>query len=477
MDIEEGADSGSSYLALELQSWVLYVTFEKAKSSYRFTRSQFVRPGHEGLAIATLPIYPLAYADKNMRAFLAGRGQLLLDCRYKRMVNYSGWLAGSAKPVVSTLTNISERQLMLISQTDRRIMIDTSLYYQLHPERSRDSSTREQRRAVNDMLSEPVDEMFLLLLPPNVYGYDMQEHQWKQLLVSGISPVWWKKELFDQLILPVNDKELLQAMATSSLTHTDSKNDNGKGLGRYLLIHGPPGTGKTFAAEAVAELIERPLFQISFSNMGSSSKTAQEYLQKIAFLCNRWECIVLLAGADVFFEKRSYESLERNAMVLAIVEALDSFTGMIILTSDRASVLDNSIQSRCQLAIGLHPLSRPARRRIWINMLQGLEAGSQGPEFELSVDCFAGWELNGLQIKNVIRMATQMAHAKGEELSERHIHLAGGNLQRLMGYFTRVESGNRIRREVIPNVGERIETTSKIAQAGAGKTEQYSSDQ
>ncbi|KAH7408750.1 prion-inhibition and propagation-domain-containing protein [Phaeosphaeria sp. MPI-PUGE-AT-0046c] len=448
LEFKEDVNNASSYLVLHLLSCEFCVTLEKVKSSCRFTRSQFVRPGRDRFAIEGMPLLPLEHAGNNMRAFLAGRGQTLLQYVHRRLVNYTGWVSGSMKPV-----------------KDRKFMIDNTVYYELHPERSHDNSTREQRRVVNNMLHKDVDEMSLLLLPPKIYGFDMQEHQWKELLVVWTSPVSWKTELFEQLILPENDKELLEAMAISSLTYgTTRYHEEVKGLGRYLLLHGGPGSGKTFAAEAVAELVKRPLFQISFSSMGTDSKTAQQYLQKIASLCNRWECVVLLAGADVFFEKRSFESLERNAMVLAIIEALDSFTGMIILTSDRATVLDPSIRSRCQLAIGLRVTSRADREKIWFHVLQDGDPDCDDHYLTLSIEHFAGWKLNGLQIKNVFSMATEIARAKEETLSKRHIEMAYDNSHKFAEYFTRLDEENISRKKAIPITNTTVEKTHETGQ-------------
>jgi len=89
----------------------------------------------------------------------------------------------------------------------------------------------------------------------------------------------------------------------------------GKGEGIIMLLHGPPGVGKTSTAECVAELCNRPLFQITCGDIGTEPKDVEKNLDDNFRLAHRWGCVLLLDEADVFLTRRGQEDLKRNSLV------------------------------------------------------------------------------------------------------------------------------------------------------------------
>jgi SpoVK/Ycf46/Vps4 family AAA+-type ATPase len=92
----------------------------------------------------------------------------------------------------------------------------------------------------------------------------------------------------------------------------------GKGDGIIMLLHGPPGVWKTSTAECVAELCDRPLFQITCGDIGTDPKDVEKNLNDNFRLADRWGCVLLLDEADVFLTKRGQEDLKRNTLVSGI---------------------------------------------------------------------------------------------------------------------------------------------------------------
>jgi AAA+ superfamily predicted ATPase len=84
--------------------------------------------------------------------------------------------------------------------------------------------------------------------------------------------------------------------------------------GLIILLHGPPGVGKTLTAETIAEYTQKPLFPINIGELTAEDRVVSR-LRKIFEQAARWDAVLLLDEADVILEKRSYEDLRRNGIV------------------------------------------------------------------------------------------------------------------------------------------------------------------
>ena len=80
---------------------------------------------------------------------------------------------------------------------------------------------------------------------------------------------------------------------------------------RVYILKGGPGTGKTFTAESVAELAEKPLFRVTCGDIGTKPEDVEKYLESVLNLSKIWGCVVLLDEAEVFLEKRMITDHER----------------------------------------------------------------------------------------------------------------------------------------------------------------------
>ena len=89
----------------------------------------------------------------------------------------------------------------------------------------------------------------------------------------------------------------------------------GKGQGIIILLHGPPGVGKTSTAECVADICQRPLFQITCGDIGIEPGDVEKNLDDSFRLAHRWRCVLLLDEADVFLLERNRTDLKRNSLV------------------------------------------------------------------------------------------------------------------------------------------------------------------
>ncbi|EOO04062.1 putative aaa family atpase protein [Phaeoacremonium minimum UCRPA7] len=76
--------------------------------------------------------------------------------------------------------------------------------------------------------------------------------------------------------------------------------------------------------EGVAELFQKPLFQITCGDLGTTARDVEAELEKNFALASRWGCILLLDEADVFLSARERKDFERNGLVADFDEAFAS---------------------------------------------------------------------------------------------------------------------------------------------------------
>jgi SpoVK/Ycf46/Vps4 family AAA+-type ATPase len=259
----------------------------------------------------------------------------------------------------------------------------------------------------------------------------------------------WNKRSFDHLVVDDETKELIQALIIQQLASekgTDIIHQKGNGL--IILLHGPPGTGKTFTAESVAELAEKPLYRVTCGDIGTKPEQVEKYLESVLHLGKTWGCVVLIDEAEVFLEQRSLDNLERNALVSVFLRVLEYYEGILILTSNRVGTFDEAFKSRILLSLHYENLTRGQRMKIWRNFLTRLkdmeedakssvssttEPGTRKRKFQEEssgidfddVDCYlnelADYELNGRQIRNVITTARQLADFRKKPMSFEHL--------------------------------------------------------
>lgn len=119
----------------------------------------------------------------------------------------------------------------------------------------------------------------------------------------------------------------------------------GKGKGLIGLLHGPPGSGKTLTAEAIAETAHMPLYMVSSGSLGHEADDIYESLKRIFELTTHWKAVLLLDEADVFLSRRSLSDLKRNAIVSVFLQELEYYQGIMLLTTNLAQNIDEAFQS------------------------------------------------------------------------------------------------------------------------------------
>ncbi|KAI0535672.1 P-loop containing nucleoside triphosphate hydrolase protein [Xylaria digitata] len=246
-----------------------------------------------------------------------------------------------------------------------------------------------------------------------VHGYDLVLKLWGRFSVAGIQDVKFNHDAFSHLLLSSDKKKLISSLVIQHGSEVDEFDDyiQGKGKGLIFLLHGPPGVGKTFTAESIADHAQRPLFTVS------SDRTMYN-LSKLLKLASSWGAVVLIDEADIFMQERDLSNLARNDPVSTLLRTLEYFEGIMFLTTNRPEVFDSAFQSRIHLSIAYPPLSRNSRGELWRAWITRANSNSE-PDWltESCLNELANRDLNGREIKNAMKIAHALACSE-----KRHIH-------------------------------------------------------
>jgi hypothetical protein len=144
-----------------------------------------------------------------------------------------------------------------------------------------------------------------------------------------------RERSFEDLVIPEDFRELLVALVNNHASGQRAKSKKhgsatsaqidvvrGKGRGLIVLLHGPPGTGKTGTAETIAAYTQRPLYTITCGDIGLDPTTADMQLEHHFELANKWGAVLLLDEADVFLVTRDWTNMSRNALVSSMFPAI-----------------------------------------------------------------------------------------------------------------------------------------------------------
>lgn len=293
------------------------------------------------------------------------------------------------------------------------------------------------------------DEQYLIC-PPRVLGYHLESRTWLELdvekLITIPQPV--SDSAFKKLQLHKNLKELIRNLVqshTSGTGKTPLMEDivQGKGQGLVILLHGPPGVGKTLTAESVASMAGKPLFAISTSDIGLDPADVEHNLESLFELAARWHAVLLFDEADVFLESRSSHTsdLTRNALVSVLLRVLEYYTGILILTTNRINQFDIAVQSRVNLGIKYTNLTMRQKQSIFLQFINTIPEDMIDDKEEIREWLMEdGGEvnellepLNGRQVRNVLFSAGNLAQKDSDVLRLKHIKTMAEHTAKFQG--------------------------------------------
>jgi len=294
-------------------------------------------------------------------------------------------------------------------KADGRVMVDGSSFQRLNPNYGVFSNSPS-----NDSILPQIPDELLHLTYPTLGGFSFTAKKWGELDLNKLEEIVYDDDAFDRLVLSNEKKKLIRSLVENTQT-SFSDIISGKGGGCIFLLHGSPGVGKTLTAEAIAELLHRPLYSVSVGELGTNTDELEKKLREILELASTWNAVILIDEADIFLERRSENDIVRNAMVGIFLRLLEYHQGVLFLTTNRVRCFDEAFHSRISVALKYEDLDREAREKIWTNLLSAAKISG------LNAKGLSEFNINGRQIRTTIRLAQSLANSEGVTVTSDHV--------------------------------------------------------
>ena len=193
--------------------------------------------------------------------------------------------------------------------------------------------------------------------------------------------------------------------------------------GVSILFAGPPGTGKTMAAEIVAAELGLDLYKIDLSTVVSKYiGETEKNLERIFAEASTSNAILFFDEADALFGKRSEvrDSHDRyaNIEISYLLQRMEAYDGVTILATNLRANLDEAFTRRLHFAVDFPFPEEADRLRIWQTLFPPGVPRANDLDFEFLA---RRYRLAGGSIRNVLVSAAYLAAADGRVVSQAHL--------------------------------------------------------
>ena len=311
------------------------------------------------------------------------------------------WVAGCGTHAVSELEQISKR----VRMTGGNIRRAAPLAHSYAALAGRAAITLADVQQASRILNRQVLETLAVYVPAS--------GDWSQLAVN--------EETFAELRTLESRcryREQLQAVVNPALGAQLNP-------GVRALFSGPSGTGKTLAARLLASALQMDLYRLDLSAVVNKYiGETEKNLNQVFARAEELDVMLLLDEGDALMTQRTevqtandrYANLETNYLL----QRIEAFTGILIVTTNAAERIDRAFQRRMDVVIDFRPPDVAERWVIWQLHLPSIHAVPQALLEEVAHRC----TLSGGQIRNAVLHASLLALDDGGVVTAAHLEAA-----------------------------------------------------
>ena len=235
------------------------------------------------------------------------------------------------------------------------------------------------------------------------------------------------KVKWDDLVLPDQEHTLLQQISDQVAQRAKVYEDWGfaekmsRGLGISVLFAGESGTGKTMAAEVIANHLRLNLYRIDLSAVVSKYiGETEKNLRRLFDAAEDGSAILFFDEADALFGKRSEvkDSHDRyaNIEINYLLQRMEAYRGLAILATNMKSALDQAFLRRLRFVVNFPFPAVVQRKAIWQKVFP-----ANLPKDALDFDRLARLNITGGHIHNIALNAAFRAASTGAAVNMPHV--------------------------------------------------------
>ena len=241
----------------------------------------------------------------------------------------------------------------------------------------------------------------------------------------------------DQLIVSTECETALQDLLMYARHRRDLAKNWGfersmpYGLGLAALFCGPPGTGKTYGAQVIATELQLELYRVDLSQLVSKYiGETEKHLAELFNAAEQGEILLLFDEADSVFSKRTEvkSSVDRyaNLEVNYLLQRLERFSGVSVLTSNFESGIDEAFMRRIRFRVPFDLPDTRSRLILWNKFLSKSIPRADDVDLEFLADIF---ELSGGHIKEAVLRAASIAYGSPQKIVTQDLLLRSAELE------------------------------------------------
>src|SRR3989454_304288 len=207
-----------------------------------------------------------------------------------------------------------------------------------------------------------------------------------------------------------------------------------KTKGLSLLFAGPPGTGKTMAAEAIASELGRPLHVVNYAQLENMwVGETEKNIEHVFHTALEAGAVLFFYEAGAVFQRRGVRAtpwMTRDVNVL--LAQMESSPGVVVLATNLAKVMDRALDRRVDIAVEFPIPDADLREKIYARLVPKEAPLGKDVDFETLAKKYV---MSGGSILNVVRQAMRASLRRGK----RHritiagfTHAAEGEMEKAM---------------------------------------------
>ena len=258
--------------------------------------------------------------------------------------------------------------------------------------------------------------------PRSVGRHPNRDHEPDEPTTAGIEPLV-AIAMWDDIVLPPQQLDLLHRIADQVEKRAQVYEAWGfgarmnRGLGITALFTGPSGTGKSMAAEVIANALRLNLYRIDLSAVVSKYiGETEKNLRRLFDAAEDGGALLFFDEADALFGKRSEvkDSHDRyaNMEINYLLQRMEQYAGVAILATNKRTALDTAFLRRLRFVVTFPLPALAERRSIWEKAFP-----PEAPVEKLDYDRLSSLEATGATIRDIALHAAFLAARDGTPIT------------------------------------------------------------